>query len=144
MAVIKTLGLDVSVVINGKSVPEHDDLKPDLDLNRKHPGTKVVHKYIESEDDLEYSVRCKVLPDHRWLPNRKGNMLEFAVVIDGELQHTKCISFDAWDKKKGASTNVRGVPTYTDRHHGTLSRFTFSSVNAGEGRLFSRSREDFN
>ncbi|KAH8907232.1 hypothetical protein BR93DRAFT_978710 [Coniochaeta sp. PMI_546] len=126
MAVIKALGLSVSIVINGKAVPEYDD--PDPGLYDKPPGTKVVNKYIESEDDIEYSIRCEALPQHRWLPNRKGNILEFGVTIDGQYQHTKCLSFDHWDD--GVYTDIVGVPTYTGRKRGTLSKFRFGSINA--------------
>ncbi|OIW27359.1 hypothetical protein CONLIGDRAFT_633716 [Coniochaeta ligniaria NRRL 30616] len=126
MAVIKALGLSVSIVINGEAVPEYDD--PDPAMDHEHPGTKVVSKYIESEDDIEYSIKCEVLPQHRWLPNREGNILEFAVTIDGKYLHTKCLGVDNWDN--GAQTDIVGVPTYTGRKHGTLSKFRFGSINA--------------
>jgi hypothetical protein len=133
MAIIKSLGLSVSIVINGQAVPEYNDPVPDPDLEHEHPGTKVVSKYIESEDDLEYSISCEALPTHRWLPNREGNTLEFAVTIDGKYQQTQCFCFDSWDN--GASTDILGVVTYTGLTRGTLSKFRFGSINLRKSQL---------
>lgn len=94
---------------------------------------KTISKYIESEDDLEYSIRCQALPKHRWLQNRKGNVLEFGVTIDGEYQLTKCLSFDHWDN--GVSTDILGVPAYTSRKRGTLRKFQFGSINVCKNKL---------
>ena len=136
MAVIKSLGLGVSIVINGEKVPEYNDPAPDPDLARKHPGTKVVSKYIESEDDLVYSLRCEALPTHRWLPNRQGNVLGFRVYIDGKYQCNRALSFDAWDNKDGASRDMVGVRTSTGPENaGTLSKFRFGSVNPRKWKL---------
>lgn len=131
MAVIKSLGLSASIVINGEAVPKYDD--PDPELNHEHSRTKTVSKYIEFEDDLIYSIRCEALPSHRWLPNRKGNLLEFGITIDGDFQYTYCLGFDRWDN--GVSMDILGVPAHTSHECGTLRKFQFGSINARKNNL---------
>jgi hypothetical protein len=94
MAVIKSLGLVVSIVINGQDVAEYADPDPDPDLARKYPGAEVINKYIESEGHIKYAVSVKVLPNHRWLLNDENNALKFTTSIDGVLRDVSCIDSD--------------------------------------------------
>ncbi|KAB5582771.1 hypothetical protein GE09DRAFT_1278133 [Coniochaeta sp. 2T2.1] len=137
MAIIKALGLAVSIVINGETVPEYDD--PDTGLELEHPCTKIVNKYIESEDEIEYSIRCQALPGHRYLPNKEGNALEFCIIIDGNPLWTQFLEHDDWGSR-GTSYTVDGAPTGPD--WSMHNRFRFSAIRTNDDANTSTTQED--
>jgi hypothetical protein len=128
MAVIESLGLAVSVVINGTPVAEYDDPDPDPDVEREFPGAKVISKYIESTDDTEYAIRCDALPTHRWVPSGPDNVLTCNVDIDGNYQTGICLRAARWDR--GVSKTVEGVVRAVTGSRGALNKFKFSAVDS--------------
>ncbi|KAB5585802.1 hypothetical protein GE09DRAFT_1210390 [Coniochaeta sp. 2T2.1] len=120
MAIIKDLGLAVSIVINDETVPEYDDPDPGLEL--EHPRTKVVNNYIESEDEIE-----------------ENNALLFDIILDGKLLFAQVLSRRDWGSL-GASVTVDGVDTGPD--WSMLKRFKFSAVQTYDSADAITTRED--
>lgn len=131
MAILESLGLAVSVVINGTPVAEYDDLEPDQAVRKEFPGAQIVTKYIESQDDTEYEIRCEALPTHQWLPTSRDNVLTCMVEIDGKHQAGHALTAAKWNR--GIVRHIDGVIRKLTASQGTLSKFKFSAVNAGEG-----------
>ncbi|KAK2072985.1 hypothetical protein P8C59_007300 [Phyllachora maydis] len=65
MSVIEELGLRASVQIDGIDRPEWDD--PDGEQNGRVP---TCNKYVLSEDDREYTIKCQVTHQNSWLYER--------------------------------------------------------------------------
>jgi hypothetical protein len=126
MAVIEHLGLAVSIEINGVATPEYDDPEP-CDNIGDPAYTAVCHKYIESRDDAEYVIRCRVTDKQKWLRESKDRCLHFWALIDGKFARGAGM-------RNGHDYEVviKGIESSATTLHG----FRFTAVNTGEGVCF--------
>jgi len=125
MAIIESLGLAVSVVIDGTPVAEYDDPEVGQRQELEFGSAKAVTKYIESRDDTEYAIRVEALPTHRWLPSNRDHLLTMYIYIDGKYQRSKAIEATSWGPDGVVSKTITGVLTRTSGSHGTLANFRF-------------------
>jgi hypothetical protein len=131
MAVIDSLGISVSVKVNGEAAVEYADPDPSPDV--KYPTVPIISKYIESKDDNEYAIACRTLPEHGWLSTHKDHLLSIQVCADGT--HRACSIYKPNFQDTRCSLIIDGVRV---RPHGAsheiLSKFKFESVKTGEVR----------
>lgn len=132
MAIIEELGLRVKILINGEATKEWIDEEPDLEGIVFGPETKVSRCYIETREDVEFSIEMKILagknPAARWVKHGKTHMLDFAPRLDGgpSLQST---SVD----RSGRKFIDEGV---IDLDEGTIQKFRFAAVSSGQLHTF--------
>jgi hypothetical protein len=122
MAILKSLGLSVTVNINGVAAVEYDN--PDPNPDKKYPDVPCVSKYIESKDNTEYSISCQALPQHTWLSKGKKNILRFIVRADGE--HEQGTIYSSSDQTRQAPVEIQGVV-----NRDFIRKFKFSAIQTG-------------
>ena len=132
MAIIEDLGLSVVINIDGADAVEYDDPEPEPD--RKYPDSTVVSKYIESKDDKEYQINCRVLPQHLWLSEADERLLSFHAHIDGACQARKSVRNYPNTRNHENGTVIQGsIIRPTGASSEVLRRFKFSAVTTGTG-----------
>lgn len=128
MAVIEHLGLAVSIEINGVATPEYDDPEPSDNIG--DPAfTAVCNKYIESQDDAEYAIHCRVTDEQKWLRESENRAINFTPVIDGKWIPGSLIEPGYRDLDETHIKGNRSGSTTTPM----LQRFRFTAVKTGEG-----------
>ncbi|KAB5582774.1 hypothetical protein GE09DRAFT_1076383 [Coniochaeta sp. 2T2.1] len=126
MAVIEHLGLSVTVHVDGSDTAEYDDPEPVPD--KEFPHSTVVSKYIESKDDEEYQIHCRVLPQHSWLSKSTAEprVLTFHTFTDGHWRNGRV---HYREKGNGFVLSIQGaVATPAGESYSILSKFKFSPV----------------
>jgi hypothetical protein len=129
MAIIKRLGLAVSVIVDGEALPEYDDPEPDAKGTGNYDPavTAICNKYIEAKDSTEYSVRCEVLPEQKWPSTHRDNVITFKVFIDGQRCRSTAL-FQGRDIKAGYGKFDAKGAQYSGSTGDMLRKFKFGNI----------------
>lgn len=132
MAIIKNLGLCVTIQVNGTPLHEFDDPDPCEGISAYSKAPHVCCKYVEVRDGAEYGTHVTTLPKNRWLSESAPNdrRLNIAVFIDGILQRHRCFGWKEQTQKGGDI--IEGAVEHQSNHHRSIRKFKFSSLNTGE------------
>lgn len=142
MSVIEELGLRASVQIDGIDRPEWDD--PDGEQNGRVP---TCNKYVLSEDDREYTIKCQVTHQNSWLYERPiarrretgKRRLYIDLTIDnkemqGMLGRPEALFRDAGEV-------LAGNPVYNHSDDSiSLLKFKFARISTGRTEVDSQPR----
>lgn len=127
MAIIEELGLEVKIIVEGEPAKEYMDTEPSLEGIKLGSDTRTSHCYIESREDIEFSIQIQVLP-----------RVSSATHWIKPKTHCLCFypSFDGGPYLDGLIVSQAGR-THTDcgiesEAKGTLRKFRFSSVSTGK------------
>jgi hypothetical protein len=133
MAILESLGLAVSVVMDGTAAQEYDDPEPSLEYKGKKIDptvTAVCNKYIVASDKTEYLIHLEVMPQNTWVGLNEKNVLTFRIYIDGK--HRCSTPFRRQDLKDGyGESHEKGVRTY-DSTGWSMRKFRFDTITASE------------
>ena len=127
MAVIESLGLEVSLVMRGQPLPEYDDPDAD-DLPRETTGGTIIsNRYVEAQDGEEFLIllRSKALLP----PTEEGSTsLDYVLLIDGSQEAG---TYGDYDFRNPGGLRVLGKMFYPPGSAATLRKFRFSAISVG-------------
>lgn len=87
MAIIKELGLEVRINVNGSAAAEYKDEEPHVDDGAQGQIPHTCHHYVESVDNTEFIIRVGLVPGtntgQEWVSSSPNNALYFLVAFDG-------------------------------------------------------------
>ncbi|CAN8103592.1 unnamed protein product [Discula destructiva] len=124
MAVIKSLGIEVKVVVGGRPAAEYPDTEPAL--HRFGQRTKTRRCVVEGKENEEFSISVTILPDSRaaaWL-EKKRQQFGFIPSLDGGDDLS---GLQVW--KIDEETFHEGINNFAD---GTVRNFRFSALRTSE------------
>lgn len=132
MAIIKELGLEVKVNIDGSSAAEYPDQEPDVDHGPTSQATKACHHYVESIDNAEFAIHAGLIPGSNtgrdWIGRSQDHRLHFSVALDGGHDVAAvCLS------QHHNTVRLVGVHNRMDQ---TLRKFLFSPVTTGRSSAY--------
>lgn len=132
MAVIRNLGLSVTVRVDGMPLDEYDDPKPCEDTTINNGAPPVCSKYVQVIDGAEYEIHIKTSSKNRWISKLapENHLLNANVYIDGNFQQRKHLAWKTQDKDGGFS--CAGISRYDDSHQKSCRKFKFSAIKTGE------------
>lgn len=126
MAVIDAIpGIKVAVKVGGRDAIEYDDPHASESTLRTDTGCHIVSKYIESVDDMAFSIELTIDDDvYAWDDTK--HVLSMCAEIDGRYA-------DAMFAKKGFShISLDGPQLYSqESRQSVLKRFHFSAIKKG-------------
>jgi len=101
MAVIKDIGVGISIRVDKKALPEHDD--PEFHVSRNADGIWACKKYIEAISNAEFDIqiRIELVPDSHWIWEHQSPALACLVVVDGIKVEGRSIRKTDIDKPSG-------------------------------------------
>ncbi|KAG8163976.1 hypothetical protein KVR01_005894 [Diaporthe batatas] len=123
MVIIKELGLEAEITVNGSTAAEYPDPEPeDIPYGQT---TKACHRYVESVDNAEFAIRVGIIPGNNpvreWTGRSRDHRLLFSVAFDGgHAVRSKTI----WQYT--TPTAMEGI---SDHAKGTLRKFRFAPVS---------------
>jgi hypothetical protein len=134
MASLEGLQIRVSLVVNGSVLTEYDDTEDNYNRRYITDATLVQAKYVECQDDQEFSIRCEVIADDRWASQEPSFGIKFKVYIDGKCA-SMCFARPVESARSHWRHDMRGVRTRSVNDEGmeVMSRFKFTAVTLGRG-----------
>lgn len=131
MAIIKDLGFEVRVEVNGVKAVEYDDDDTQArDSQEAGEATRVVSKYIESTEGSGFAVRAKLFPKDPWVFGAKSRRYLADVIVDGVKIDNLVKPFDDFRTQVWL---CEGPIEFGDREgQGFLSKMMFAAVKIGE------------
>lgn len=136
MAIIKELGLQVKVKVNGTASAEYLDEEPDDNYDSGSQNTKTCHYYVESVDNAEFAIHVGLIAGtntgQEWIGRSQNHALRFSVAFDGGREVAR-----TWITQRSGPRELKGIygPTNT-----TLRKFCFAPVSTGQFQTYSENR----
>lgn len=131
MAVIKNLGLSVTIEVNGTPLHEYDDSSPGNISDIEEKCRHVCHKYVEAKDGDVYGIHVKALPRNRWLTELApdNGVLDIDIYIDGKHQAGTVCSWRHQLTRGGVL--ISDTRQYHSSHRVSFRKFSFTNLNTG-------------
>jgi hypothetical protein len=127
MAISEELGLSVAVHVDGTALVEYDD--PEVTPDTRYPDSPIVTKYIESKDDVEFSIACTALPGLTWLaePHTDSRIITISAYTDGNHRCTALL--EPKDLLRRTTAHLKGEKYRpAGASHESLRKFRFDAV----------------
>lgn len=126
-AIIKELGLEVRINVNGSAAAEYKDEESYVGDGAHGQVAHTRHHYVESVDNAEFSIHVGLVPGtntgQEWVSFSPKNVLMLMVAFDGgRAVAVKCIN------QLSGTGQVQGVYKKADA---TLRKFCFAPVSIG-------------
>lgn len=131
MAILPSIpGIEVQVYIDGKPAKEHSDEVGLEEKNFENEASKyragvTIAKYVESISDKTFALKLSVNSPYDF--GIDGEILQFAVLVDGKKVRAPLVLKSKYFKEHGWSKLIEGIRTQEDAS--VIQKFRFASIN---------------
>ncbi|KAK7748030.1 hypothetical protein SLS53_001282 [Cytospora paraplurivora] len=126
MAIIKNLGLEVNVLVEGVQAAEYQGGDFSETNDDFAAGTAKCHRYIESVDNAEFAIEVSATKNNPWLKSSNDkHLLNYYIDVDDQEVEGVCL----WKDKMYEV--LEGVREYRSNAFG-LRKFRFSPVHIAD------------